>query len=49
MPDAEIVPYPVHSANVRLAQWWRWPGTAALLAGEYVKYLAAHLRQVVRA
>ncbi len=44
LPQVEIVPVPVTSENVRLARWWRWPGTALLLAGEYNKYLAARAR-----
>jgi uncharacterized SAM-binding protein YcdF (DUF218 family) len=44
LPDIEILPTPVSSENVRLARWWRWPGTASLLASEYTKFLAARLR-----
>ena len=44
LPQVEIVADPVTSENVRLALWWRWPGTAVLLAGEYNKYLAARAR-----
>jgi uncharacterized SAM-binding protein YcdF (DUF218 family) len=44
LPQVEIVADPVTSENVRLARWWRWPGTAVLLAGEYNKYLAARAR-----
>ncbi|MEP4888089.1 MAG: YdcF family protein, partial [Alphaproteobacteria bacterium] len=44
LPDVKIVPDPVTSENVHLTRWWRWPGTAFLLAGEYNKYLAARLR-----
>lgn len=41
MPYAAIVPHPVFPSNVRLDSWWVRPGTAALLAGEYTKYLLA--------
>ena len=41
MPDVEISPHPVFPAHVRLEDWWRWPGTARLLASEYNKYLAS--------
>ena len=41
MPDFEIIPHPVFSEQVRLQNWWAWRGTAALLIGEYGKYLAA--------
>lgn len=44
LPEAEIVPDPVSSENVRLARWWLWPGTASLLASEHAKLLAARLR-----
>ncbi|MGD9649179.1 MAG: YdcF family protein [Dongiaceae bacterium] len=41
MPDAVIIPHPVFPANVRLDEWWKSPGTAGLLAREFVKYLVA--------
>ena len=41
MPEARIVPHPVFPERVRSGEWWRWPGTARLLAQEYLKYLAA--------
>jgi uncharacterized SAM-binding protein YcdF (DUF218 family) len=41
MSDIEIIPYPVFPDSVRLAGWWRWPGTTALLVGEYVKALTS--------
>ncbi|MEK9662696.1 MAG: YdcF family protein, partial [Alphaproteobacteria bacterium] len=44
MPEIAILAWPVHPPNVEIAVWWRWPGTAKLLAGEYTKYLAAKLR-----
>ena len=44
LPRVEIIPAPVTSENVRFDQWWRWPGTAFLLAGEYNKFLAARAR-----
>jgi uncharacterized SAM-binding protein YcdF (DUF218 family) len=44
MPDAEIAAWPVYPSTVQVARWWRWPGTARLLANEYTKYLAAWLR-----
>ncbi len=42
--DVEIYPYPVAPESVRLDSWWSRPGTAALLAMEYNKYLYAILR-----
>ena len=47
MPSVAIVPHPVAPDSVHVAEWWRWPGTASLLATEYVKYLAACLRTVL--
>ncbi len=44
MPDVAIVPYPIMPDDVKLADWWQWPGTASLLVTEYGKYLAARLR-----
>jgi uncharacterized SAM-binding protein YcdF (DUF218 family) len=49
MPDATIDAWPVFPPKVQVAQWWRWPGTAKLLAGEYTKFLAAKLRMKLRA
>ena len=43
-PQIEVVPHPVFSRNVRQEEWWRWPGTADLLIGEYHKYILAWLR-----
>lgn len=48
LPDKQIVPAPVFSENVHLDSWWTWPGTSALLAGEYLKYLGVRLRQIAR-
>ncbi len=44
MPGVVIIPHPVFSEAVRARDWWRWPGTAGLLATEYSKYLAAIVR-----
>ena len=43
-PDIEIVPHPVASPHVHLADWYLWPGTASLLINEYNKFLVAFLR-----
>jgi uncharacterized SAM-binding protein YcdF (DUF218 family) len=45
MPEVRIIPNPVFPDMVKSRDWWRWPGTAALLAGEYTKYLGAIVRQ----
>lgn len=44
MPNMEIVPHPVFPKNFKQRDWWRWPGSASLIASEYVKYLIALLR-----
>jgi uncharacterized SAM-binding protein YcdF (DUF218 family) len=44
MPEIRIIANPVFPEQVKLADWWAWPGTAALIVGEYHKYLAARLR-----
>jgi uncharacterized SAM-binding protein YcdF (DUF218 family) len=44
MPDATIVAHPVFPDAVKRNQWWTSPGTAHLIASEYVKYLAAQFR-----
>lgn len=49
MPQVEIVPHPVFPAHVRQRDWWRWPGSAYLLAREYTKFLGAKLRALVSA
>ena len=44
MPDAQIVIHPVFPPQVKLQEWWRWPGTAFLILGEYSKYSIARTR-----
>ncbi len=44
MPDIEIIPHPIMSANFRQDDWWRWPGSAGLLATEYTKFIVALIR-----
>lgn len=44
MPDVEFVAHPVVSRHVREHTWWRSPATLRLLAGEYVKFVAASAR-----
>ncbi len=44
MPEVTIVPHPVFPDHVKQDEWWRWPGSAYLLVGEYGKYLVARLR-----
>ena len=44
MPDIDLVSQPVYPENFHIDEWWRWPGTYALLQAEYHKYLGALLR-----
>jgi len=46
MPDLVIIPHPVFPERVK-QNWWRWPGTASLIATEYSKFLLAVGRQGV--
>ena len=43
LPEAEVVPHPVFPDRVKQASWWTRPGTAALIIGEYNKYLLTRL------
>lgn len=44
MPDVDLIPYAVVTDRLRGEPWWRNWATAKLLAGEYVKYVAALVR-----
>jgi uncharacterized SAM-binding protein YcdF (DUF218 family) len=44
LPEAHIVAVPVFPENFKREEWWRWPGSAALVLAEYHKYLLARLR-----
>jgi uncharacterized SAM-binding protein YcdF (DUF218 family) len=44
LPEARIVAYPVFPDNFKREDWWRWPGSAALVLAEYHKYMLARLR-----
>ena len=44
MPEVVLVVHPVFPANVKLAAWWRWPGTTMLMAVEFDKYLVSLVR-----
>lgn len=46
LPDVAVVSHPVFSDNVKQDEWWAWPGTAALIAREYAKYLFVRARQL---
>ena len=45
MPTLEIIPHAVFPAQFKRAQWWLWPGTAALIISEYTKYIVASTRR----
>jgi uncharacterized SAM-binding protein YcdF (DUF218 family) len=47
MPAIDIVAHPVFPDQVKQERWWAWPGTAALLVNEYVKYLGALARPLI--
>lgn len=44
MPEIELVPNPVFPQHVKLDEWWAWPGTTALMAAEFSKYLVSLAR-----
>ena len=46
MPGVRLIPNPVFPERVK-QDWWRWPGTAALIIGEYHKYLLTLLRDAL--
>lgn len=46
MPEVEIVPHAVFPAHVK-RDWWRWPGTASLIAREYTKFVLTWARQSI--
>ena len=47
MPGLALVAHPVFPEHVKQEQWWRWPGTAALIISEYNKYVLAWLRHAL--
>lgn len=49
MPNIRIEPHPVFPEHVKQEFWWAWPGTMALTATEYNKYLVAWLRHKINA
>ncbi len=44
MPEADFLPHPVFPSHVKRERWWAWPGSAALITEEYMKFLLAWLR-----
>jgi len=49
LPQVTIVPHPVFPPNVKQEAWFSYPGTAALFAVEYTKYVLARLRLALEA
>lgn len=41
IPTATLIAHPVFPPSIHIEEWWQWPGTTALLVGEYHKYLVA--------
>ncbi|MCC2110913.1 MAG: YdcF family protein [Hyphomicrobiales bacterium] len=44
LPDVDLIAYPVRVDTVAVDRWWLNPGTARLLAQEYLKYIVAGIR-----
>jgi uncharacterized SAM-binding protein YcdF (DUF218 family) len=44
LPDVTLIPFPVVTGQNRAEPWWQHPGTAKLLAFEYLKFLLAAAR-----
>lgn len=44
LKDTEVIANPVFLEHVKTESWWRYPGTARLLAVEFVKYLVSLLQ-----
>lgn len=47
MPDVTLVAHPVFPEHVKVEHWWRYRGTAGLIASEYTKYLWTLARRAV--
>ena len=47
MPSATLVAHPVFPDHVKVEHWWRYRGTAALIASEFTKYLWALARRTL--
>lgn len=45
VPEVTIIPHPVFPSHVKQDKWWAYPGTTALVIGEYNKFLLAWCRQ----
>ena len=47
MPNATLVAHPVFLEHVKVEHWWRYRGTAGLIASEFTKYLWALARRAL--
>lgn len=47
MPDILIIPHPIFPQTVKHNEWWKWPGTFALITSEYMKFLVVGLRHFI--
>lgn len=44
MPDITIIPHPIFPHTVKHDEWWKWPGTFALITSEYMKFLIVGIK-----
>ena len=47
LPNATLVAHPVFPEHVKVEHWWRYRGTAALIASEFTKYVWALARRTL--
>lgn len=47
MPDIVIIPHPIFPQTVKHKEWWKWPGTFALILSEYTKFLVVSIRHIL--
>jgi len=48
LPEVQILPHPVYPIGFRHEDWWHWPGSAGLVAGEYVKWRFAWVALMIQ-
>ncbi|MSO74172.1 MAG: YdcF family protein [Alphaproteobacteria bacterium] len=47
MPETRVIANPVFPGHVKVEQWWRFRGTAKLIASEHAKYIGARLNALL--
>ncbi len=47
-PDVTVIPHPVFPGHVKTEEWYKYPGSAFLVAGEYTKTLVTLARASVK-